>query len=85
VTGDANNVTIRYTAYGDGISNSQESATTLSWTKELQANGLLKGGSLTVTADADGGTVACKVVVDGKQAKTGSASGPFATASCSDF
>jgi hypothetical protein len=61
VTGDANNVTIRYTAYGDGISNSQESATTLSWTKELQANGLLKGGSLTVTADADGGTVACKV------------------------
>jgi hypothetical protein len=49
VTGDANNVTIRYTAYGDGISNSQESATTLSWTKELQANGLLKGGSLTVT------------------------------------
>jgi hypothetical protein len=80
VTGDAKNVTISYTAYGYGISNSQESAI------QLQAKGLLKGGSLTVTADADGGTVACKVVVvDGKQVKTGSASGPFATASCSDF
>ena len=85
VTGDAKNVTINYTTYGDSISSSQESAATLPWTKDLQEKGLVKGGSLTVIAGANGGTVACKVVVDGKPVKSGSASGPFATASCSGF
>jgi hypothetical protein len=85
VTGDAKNVTISYATYGDSISSSQESAATLPWTKDIQEKGLAKGGSLTVIAGADGGTVACKVVVDGKPVKTGSASGPFATASCSGF
>jgi hypothetical protein len=78
VTGDAK-------TYGDSISSSQESAATLPWTKDLQEKGLVKGGSLTVIAGANGGTVACKVVVDGKPVKSGSASGPFATASCSGF
>ena len=85
VTGDAKNATINYTTYGDSISSSQESAATLPWTKDLQEKGLVKGGSLTVIAGANGGTVACKVVVDGKPVKSGSASGPFATASCSGF
>ena len=85
VTGDAKNVTINYTTYGDSISSSQESAATLPWTKDLQEKGLVKGGSLTVIAGANGGTVACKVVVEGKPVKSGSASGPFATASCSGF
>jgi hypothetical protein len=87
VTGDAQNVNISYTTYGDNVtgSSSQESVTTLPWTKELQVKGLVKGGSLTVTADADGGTVACKVVVGGRQPKTSSSSGPFATAFCTDF
>jgi hypothetical protein len=85
VTGDATNVTINYSTYDDGVSNSQESAIALPWTKELQVKGMLKGGSLTVTADVHGGTVACKVFVAGKQARTSSSSGPFATAFCSDF
>jgi hypothetical protein len=35
--------------------------------------------------DEQGGTVTCKVVVDGKEARTSTATGQFASASCSDF
>ena len=57
----------------------------LPWTKNIDTKGFSKGGSLIVTAGGDGGTVTCKVVIDGKDAKTGTASGPFASAACSDF
>lgn len=58
---------------------------TLPWTKQVETTGTFKGGSLIITAGPDGGTVTCKVIVDGKEAKTATASGPFSTASCSDF
>jgi hypothetical protein len=85
VAGDAKNVTISYTTFGDGADTSQETAAVLPWTKDVQTTGFAKGGSLTVSAGPDGGMVTCKVVVGGKEAKTGTASGPFATASCSGF
>jgi hypothetical protein len=85
VTGDAKNVTVGYTTYGEGVSSNQESVATLPWSKQLETKGLVKGGALTVTTGEEGGTVTCKVVVDGKEAKTGTATGPFALASCSDF
>lgn len=85
VTGDAKNVTISYTTFGDGITSNQVTAATLPWTKDVQTKGLGKGGSLVVTAGQDGGTVGCKVTIDGKETKTGTASGPLATASCTGF
>ena len=85
VSGDAKNATITYSVWGDTISQNQETAATLPWSKEVRTKGLGKGGMLTVTADQQGGTVTCKVTVDGKDAKTGTASGPFASASCGGF
>jgi MmpS family membrane protein len=85
VTGDATNVTISYTTFGEGVSSNQEPVATLPWSKQLDTKGFMKGGSLTVSTGEEGGTVTCKVVVDGKEAKTGTATGPFALATCSDF
>jgi hypothetical protein len=86
VTGDAKGATVTYSSFGaNGASTNQETASTLPWHKDLQAKGLFSGGSLTVSAGADGGSVTCKVTVNGKESKTASASGPFATASCSGF
>ncbi|MBB4688616.1 DUF4190 domain-containing protein [Amycolatopsis jiangsuensis] len=86
VTGTAKDASVTYTTLGDGGSSvSQEQPKTLPWTKDLTAKGLLKGGSLTVTTGMSGGEVTCKVVVDGKEAKTSTASGNFATASCDGF
>jgi hypothetical protein len=85
VTGDAKNVTISYTTFGEGVSSNQEPVAALPWSKQLDTKGFMKGGSLTVTTGEEGGTVTCKVVVDGKEAKTGTATGPFALATCSDF
>lgn len=86
VTGDAPSATVTYTTFGDGsMSTNQEDVTSLPWSKDTRTQGLFKGGSLTVTTGADGGEVTCKVVLDGKDAKTATASGPFATASCDGF
>jgi hypothetical protein len=85
VTGDAKGASISYSTYGDGMTINQESAATLPWSKDLQTSGLLKGGSLTVTSGQTGGTIVCKVVVDGKELKTATATGPYALASCGGF
>ena len=86
VTGTATDASITYTTLGDnGMSTSQEQPKALPWSKDLSAKGLIKGGTLTVTTGANGGEVTCKVVVDGKEAKTSKASGTFATASCDGF
>jgi hypothetical protein len=83
VTGDAKGATVTYSSFdGNGVSSNQETPGQLPWHKDLQVKGLFSGGSLAVTAGADGGSVACKVTVNGKAAKTATASGPFATASC---
>ncbi|HJQ46917.1 MAG TPA: DUF4190 domain-containing protein [Amycolatopsis sp.] len=86
VTGTAKNPTITYSTFGDGASTTnQETTGTLPWSKDVTTKGLIKGGSLTVTTGADGGSVTCKVTVDGKAAKTATASGQFASANCDGF
>lgn len=85
VTGDATNVEIDYSTYGDSVSSNVEQAATLPWTKEVETKGYVTGGSLMVTTGETGGTVTCKVTVDGKEAETSTASGPFALATCADF
>lgn len=86
VTGDAKTATVTYSSFGGGNSaTNQESLTQLPWHKEVQAKGVLAGGTLSVMTDENGGTVSCKVTVNGKEAKTATGTGPFASAICAGF
>ncbi|NUK09326.1 hypothetical protein HRW23_17510 [Streptomyces lunaelactis] len=86
VTGNAKDVAIAYSTWqgGDELT-SQESSRTLPWRKVLEDEGFLKGGSLVVTLGPEGGTATCSVTVDDEAPKKATASGPFATASCTGF
>lgn len=86
VTGDAPNATVSYTTFGDGATSmSEENVIEFPWTKNLTTKGLFKGGSLTVMTGAEGGSVTCTVTVDGQDAKSSTATGQYATASCDGF
>lgn len=79
VTGDATDVEI---LYGEVLDPKSETVPALPWTKQVENKGVFKGGTLTVTAGENGGTVTCKITVDGAVVSTQTASGPFATAAC---
>jgi Mycobacterium membrane protein len=84
-TGTSKNATVTYSTFsGNGSSTGQET-TNLPWHKDVQATGLGRSGELIVTAGPDGGTVGCKVTIDGVVKKTSTASGALATASCGGF
>jgi hypothetical protein len=86
VTGTAKDVSVAYSKWeNDNWSQSQSTVPKLPWTKEESATGLVKGGDLTVTTSASGGSVKCSVSVDGGTPKTATASGAYATASCDGF
>jgi Mycobacterium membrane protein len=85
VTGDAPAVDVDYTTYGDDVSSAQETGVPLPWSKEVTTDGLVKGGSLIVTTGEQGGSVTCRVLVDGEEAETSTASGAFAVADCTGF
>ena len=85
VSGDATNVDVTYTTFGDSMTSNQEKAATLPWSKEIKTKGLVKEGQLIVTTGETGGTVTCKVTVDGTEVKTATATGTFAIATCDSF
>ncbi|RKT57811.1 MmpS family transport accessory protein [Saccharothrix australiensis] len=86
ISGDAPKAAVTYTTYSDGGSaTSKEDATSLPWTKELTVKGFLSGGTLTAMTGAEGGTVTCRISVDGVEKKTATATGAFVLASCSNF
>lgn len=86
VAGRARDVTITYSTWrGGDESLSQESGVTLPWSKQVEAKGFLKGGTLTLTLGSEGGTATCSVTVGDGAPKTATASGPFASASCGGF
>ncbi|MCX4651912.1 membrane protein [Streptomyces sp. ScaeMP-e48] len=86
VTGTAENVSIAYSTWRDGdMSTSQVTSERLPWTKEVSTTGFVKGGTLAVTLGEAGGKVACSVTVDGGEPRRATASGAFATATCSGF
>lgn len=84
LSGDATDVTVTYTTFGDNTATepSQEAVASLPWQKDFKVKGLLKGGSMTATTGADGGSVTCKITVDGVVRKTETASGQFALVNC---
>jgi hypothetical protein len=85
VTGDAQDVEISYTSYGDGVTTNEEVAETLPWTKTVDVTGYGKGASLMIQLGPEGGEVSCKVSVGEQAPTTGVASGPYGVATCSDF
>lgn len=85
VTGNAKNVDVDYTTFSKGSSDGNQTVKTLPWHKDVQAKGIGKSGIMTVTTGMNGGKVKCRVLVDGKTAKTATAQGEMKTASCSNF
>ncbi|MER5848254.1 hypothetical protein ABT126_14695 [Streptomyces sp. NPDC002012] len=86
VTGTAKDVTVTYPTWQDGdLSTARLTLRTLPWAGELKTKGFMKGGSFAVTLGESGGEVACAVTVDDGTVRTASASGAFATATCSGF
>lgn len=82
ITGDAPSADVTYSTYGDEMTTNQETVTQLPWRKEVTTTGIVKEGQLIVSTGVDGGSVTCKVTVDGKEVKTATASGTFAMATC---
>ncbi|GAA2794488.1 DUF4190 domain-containing protein [Crossiella cryophila] len=79
VTGTATEVTV---IYGEVLKTQEEKVTKLPWTKQTENKGALKGGSLVVTNGAKGGSVTCKITVDGKVVSTKTSEGAFTSVSC---
>jgi hypothetical protein len=86
VSGDTKAADVDYSTFGEHtILVNTELGAAVPWTKSVEATGFLEGAQFAATTGADGGSVTCKVVVDGKQAKTATASGPSAKADCAGF
>ncbi|WP_199441718.1 MmpS family transport accessory protein [Umezawaea beigongshangensis] len=86
VTGDAPGATVTYSTFdGGGSSTSSEDPASLPWQKELRTSGPFSSGTLTVSTDERGGTVACRITVDGVEKKTATGSGRFSSAICGGF
>lgn len=83
--GTSKDATVTYSTFSDGGSSDGQEDTKLPWHKQVTAKGFAKGGVLTVTAGPNGGTVTCKVTVNGVVQKTATGSGAFSSATCSNF
>lgn len=89
VTGDSTDSSITWSTYTDGDSGSEQAAgTRLPWTKEVTVKGSSEGlnfNSFTLTASngQTGGDITCEIKVDGKVVSTKTASGEYASATCS--
>jgi len=83
VTGSGS-ATITYASF-DNTNNgeNQLSNVALPWTTKVTGKGLFNSYSVTATLDENGGTATCSVVIDGKSVSSNSASGAFASATCS--
>ncbi|MER5896144.1 hypothetical protein [Streptomyces sp. NPDC001876] len=86
VTGTAKDVSISYSTFRNGeLSTSQVTSQSLPWTKDVKTKGFVKGGTLSITLGESGGKAVCSVTVDDGAPRTSTASGAFATATCSGF
>jgi MmpS family membrane protein len=84
VTGDAKTADIDYSTFEQAAAVKSETGAAVPWTKTVEATGVYIG-AFTVTTGEQGGSVTCKVVVDGKEVKTATAAGEYAVASCTGF
>jgi len=83
ITGDAANVDVTYTTFSnENAETKDEKVATLPWSKEVKAKGYVKEGQVIVTTGEQGGSVTCKITVDGKEIESNTATGPFELATC---
>jgi hypothetical protein len=83
ITGDAPNVDVTYTTFSnENADTKDEKVATLPWSKEVKTKGFVKEGQVIVTTGEQGGSVTCKITVDGKEIESNTASGPFEMATC---
>ncbi|MEU4802185.1 MmpS family transport accessory protein [Actinosynnema sp. NPDC023587] len=83
ITGSAARASATFTTYSGGDSSSnKEEITKLPWTKEVTVTGLLSGAGLSAMTGPEGGSVTCKISVDGVEKKTVTATGASAVAAC---
>jgi hypothetical protein len=83
ITGDAANVDVTYTTFSnENADTKDEKVATLPWSKEVKAKGYVKEGQVIVTTGEQGGSVTCKITVDGKEIESNTATGPFEVATC---
>ncbi|CCH35190.1 MmpS family transport accessory protein [Actinosynnema sp. NPDC047251] len=83
ISGTAARASATYTTYSGGDSSSnKEEITKLPWTKEVTVTGLLSGAGLAAMTGPEGGSVTCKISVDGVEKKTATATGASAVAAC---
>ncbi|WP_374205735.1 MmpS family transport accessory protein [Crossiella sp. S99.2] len=69
-------------SYGEVLNPKQETVTALPWKKEMEVKGVLKGGTLMATIGEKGGSLTCKMIVDGKVVDTKTQSGAFKVLTC---
>ncbi|MEV0682110.1 MmpS family transport accessory protein [Actinosynnema sp. NPDC050436] len=83
ITGTAARASATFTTYSGGDSSSnKEEITKLPWKKEVTVTGLLSGAGLSAMTGPEGGSVTCKISVDGVEKKTATATGASAVAAC---
>ncbi|WP_406097639.1 hypothetical protein [Streptomyces sp. NBC_01013] len=86
VTGAAEDVTLTYSTWkGEELSTGRLTLRSLPWAGELDTKSFMSGGSFVVSLGKSGGDVACSVTVDDGTRRTATASGAFATATCSGY
>ncbi|CCH35191.1 MmpS family transport accessory protein [Actinosynnema sp. NPDC047251] len=87
VFGEAKSATVTYSTFDRNGSTTQEvELTSFPWSRELRVvRDDVRGGVLTVTIGPDGGSVGCKVGVDGVERRSATATGPFTSALCGGF
>ncbi len=89
VTGDSTDSSITWSTYTDGESGTEQASdATLPWTKEVTVTGSSEGlsfnsFSLSAMNGETGGDITCEIAVDGKVVSTKTASGQYASATCS--
>ncbi len=83
-TGQATDITYDTIQQGSGQNGeSQLANVNLPWTMTIKASGLITSYTVSGTIGQNGGTLTCRITEDGRQLATNTASGAFATASCS--
>ncbi|MEV0682111.1 MmpS family transport accessory protein [Actinosynnema sp. NPDC050436] len=87
VFGEAGSATVTYSTFeGEGGGTRQVELTSFPWHQELRVEqDAVHDGVLTVTVGPDGGSVGCRVDVDGVERRSATATGPFTSALCGGF
>ncbi|MEU7525742.1 hypothetical protein AB0A74_08425 [Saccharothrix sp. NPDC042600] len=87
VSGEAVRATVVYSTFAEDEGNAlrEVELSSFPWRAELSVPGEVRNGVLTVTVGPEGGSVGCKVSVDGVERRSATASGPNTSAFCSGF